>query len=89
MFSCLVPITAQPLHGNMLGGTGVFIHACDGIRSEDSVDCIFGTKIVKGKILNTTLAVCVSPTMQKSGYVPLEVVLDSQRFVKTQFLSCK
>ena len=89
MSFCLASITVQPLHGNMLGGTGVFIRACDGIRSEDSVDCMFGTIIVKGKRLNRTLAVCVSPTMQKSGYVPLEVELGSGRFVKTQFLSCK
>ena len=88
-FNFLASATLKPLRGNMLGGTGVFIHVCQGIRVADSVKCFFGTIPVDGQRLGNTLAVCVSPPVQKTGYILLEVMIGNGTTLKSQFLSCK
>ena len=89
VFNFLASATVKPRRGNMLGGTGVFIHVCQGIRVDESVKCFFGTTSVDGRRLGNTLAVCVSPPVQKTGYILLEVVIGDGIILKSQFLSCK
>ena len=81
-------VIVHPQAGNMLGGTGVYIHT-RGICEEESIQCFFGTNVVTGRRLSKTLAVCVSPLLQRSGNISLEVVFESGKNVISQFMSCK
>ena len=74
----------------MLGGTGVYINICEPLTSVQFVKCKFDDEEEsEAKILNSNLAVCVSPLMQRSGYIPLIVMVTGRPVVSAQFLASK
>ncbi len=78
----------NPLYGSMWGGTAVFIDICKPLEQSQQIQCKFGDKDVQNaKILGRNLAVCVSPLLQKTGYVALEVIIAGKVTARSQFLS--
>ena len=70
----------------MLGGTGILI---EGPSFTGEVKCSFGGVEGSIKILNSTLAVCVSPLLQKSGSIPFMLTIGADNPLEAQFLSSK
>ena len=70
----------------MLGGTGILI---EGPSFTGEVKCFFDGVDGSIKILNSTLAVCVSPLLQKSGSIPFMLTIGDDDPLKAQFLSSK
>ena len=77
-----------PLHGSMLGGTAIFMHFCQGIERQ-TIKCSFGGVETQGVKVNDTRVVCVSPFLQRSGLIPLEIKFESRENIKARFLSCE
>ena len=73
----------------MLGGTPIFIRFCQNISESETIQCRFGDVESQGFKMDSSLVLCVSPLLQKSGLTPLEVKFGSQVNVKANFLSCK
>ncbi len=70
----------------MLGGTGILIERPS---FTGKVECSFDGVDGLVKILNSTLAVCVSPLLQKSGSIPFMLTISDENPLKAQFLSSK
>ena len=77
-----------PLHGSMLGGTAIFMHFCQGIKTE-TIKCSFGGVETHGIKMNDSRVVCVSPFLQRSEHIALEVKFESRENIKARFLSCE
>lgn len=72
----------------MLGGTPILIEPGVTLAARDTVTCTFGGIEKNGIQLNSTLALCVSPTLQQVGFIPFsfKIAKSSQ---ESQFLSSK
>ena len=70
----------------MLGGTGILI---EGPSFMGEVKCSFDGVEGSAKKLNSNLAVCVSPLLQKSGSIPFMLTIDNKNPLEAQFLSSK
>ena len=70
----------------MLGGTGILIERPS---FTGKVKCSFDGVNGSVKILNSTLAVCVCPLLQKSGSIPFMLTIGDENPLKDQFLSSK
>ena len=72
--------TITPTHGSMLGGTVLVI---DRLSSTTRITCMFDDSIaVNGTMVSTSIAICISPRLDKSGPVQLSVLIDDEQ-IKT------
>ena len=73
----------------MLGGTPILIDPGVPLQSTDKVTCKFGGNEEEGIRINDTLALCVSPSLQHSGFVPFTLEIADRPPQESQFLSGK
>ncbi len=69
----------DPREGPTKGGTHVTVF---GNRFKDSknITCKFGEKLVRGTFLDTNRILCVSPAVERPGYVPLTISYEGERY---------
>ena len=86
----IAQITLTPRHGNMLGGTGVFVTGVC-LEPDDRVLCHFDNTPAFGfEIISDSLILCVSPVLNKIGAVSFELVVAKtsiQEFSRVTFES--
>jgi len=69
----------DPREGPTKGGTHVTVF---GNRFKDSknITCKFGEKLTRGTFLDTNRILCVSPAVERPGYVPLTISYEGERY---------
>ena len=76
-------ISISPSSGTVSGGSYLQIvgyHFCG-----ESVKCAFGDESYsEGKIISSTLVICISPAWTASGYVNIELSLDDQEYTQNR-----
>ena len=84
-------VQLQPSFGSMLGGTGVMVK----FQSQfpeiyEEIICTFDGIEVNGTLVNSTMALCVSPQLLRTGQVPFVFRIPAVNFIyESIFTSCK
>lgn len=65
--------------GPIQGGTKV-IAVGSNFRDTGNLTCMFNETVVQGKFLSTSEIECISPTVDKPGYVPLSVSMEMDMY---------
>ena len=88
---CPGMVQLQPSYGSMLGGTGVMVKFQSQLPEIfEEIICTFDGIEVNGTLVNSMLALCVSPQLSKAGRVPFVFRIPAIDFIfESSFTSCK
>ena len=73
----------DPREGPTKGGTEVTVYG-DRFKPSKNVNCKFGDKLTKGTFLDQNRILCVSPQVERAGYVPLTISYEGERYSSEQ-----
>ena len=85
-------VQLQPTYGSMLGGTGVMVRFLSQLPENvsEEIICTFDGIEVNGTLVNSMLALCVSPQLSRTGQVPFLLrVPEINLIYESVFTSCK
>ena len=70
---------ADPREGPISGGTEVLVFG-NKFQDHKNITCKFGTKITRGIYVDSNRITCVSPPVERAGYVPLTIQYEGEKY---------
>lgn len=70
---------AEPREGPTTGGTEVLVFG-NKFQEHKNITCKFGAKMTKGTWVDSNRITCVSPAVERAGYVPLTISYEGEKY---------
>lgn len=70
---------ADPREGPTTGGTEVIIYGSK-FQSNKNITCKFGDKIVRGILVDSNRITCITPAVERAGFVPLTIQYEGEKY---------